>query len=358
MMIGADEKKRLYVTYQNLEGQVITRCFGRGSQAKVEAEAFVLSISAQYAVAETNEIPRNTNELTMLSIIGDLKKELLLNGRTERYVNDLERVVRCSGLGNKNIEKLTLNDFEWYTRFNTITRNRYMSYIKVVLNYAVRNDLIVKNPLHKWRKAKEQPRRNPLTIEDLEKIKEVAAPHLKWAIEVAQNLGVRCGKTELFSLRWIDIDYDRSYIKVFSNKTKTWRMVPFTNRFGERLKEVQTKSKTPYICEYRGGSNNIARPIERIHKSWRTALKKSGVGYYCVFYDVRHLYASELLHRGADLLSVSALLGHASTKMTADVYGHANTKSILNAVSLLEERQRTEKRSRYGIGGKAPLREG
>jgi integrase len=268
-----------------------------------------------------------------------LKAQFLLNDRTTRYVNDLERVVKRSGLGNKPIEKLTLRDFGHYADLNPTTRNRYLSYIKVVLNYAVREELIEKNPLWKWRKPKEQPRKNPLTQEDLDKIKAVAAPHLQWAIEVAQNLGVRCGKTELFSLRWADVNYENNYIKVYARKTKTWRQIPFTRRFGRQLRAMQQQAHTECICEYWSTKHNIARPIERIHKSWRTAIRKAGINYRCVFYDVRHLYATKLLDRGADLLSVSALLGHASTKMTADVYGHASAQGMRRAVSLLEDQE-------------------
>jgi len=273
----------------------------------------------------------------MLSIMPDLKNEYLLNGRTERYVNDLERIVKRSGLGHKPLTELSLLDFRHYSKFNDTTRNRYLSYLKIVLNYAVNEELIPKNPLRKWRKPKEQPRKNPLTLEDLEKIKAVAAPHLKWAIEVAQNLGVRCGKTELFSLRWDQVNYEYNFIHVYGRKTKKWRQIPFTESFGKRLKEIQKQSTTSYICEYRTITYEIARPLERIHKSWRTALRHANLPYRCVFYDVRHLYATTLLNRGADVTSVSALLGHASVAMTVDVYGNASMKSMRQAVSLLEQ---------------------
>lgn len=336
MLVENDIQGRWYVKYPDQEGRIVTKYFGRGAVAFREAEAFANRESETQAHMSKNQIASGKKP-TMLSLMPTLKADFLLNGRTTRYVNDLERVVKRSGLGHKQIKQLTLRDFGHYADLNPTTRNRYLSYIKVVLNYAVREELIEKNPLWKWTKPKEKSRKNPLTQEDLDKIKAVAVPHLRWAIEVAQNLGVRCGKTELFSLRWTDVNYEHKYIQVYARKTKTWRQVPFTQRFGLQLKAMQNQARTEYICEYWSTKRNIARPIERIHKSWRTALVKAGIKYRCVFYDVRHLYASKLLNRGADLLSVSALLGHASTKMTADVYGHASAQGMRRAVSLLED---------------------
>jgi integrase len=145
------------------------------------------------------------------------------------------------------------------------------------------------------------------------------------------------GKTELFTLEWTNVNYENTFIQVYATKTKTWRKIPFTSEFGKRLKEMQIIAKTPFICEYWSPQTKIARPIERIHKSWRTALKRAGLNYHCVFYDVRHLYATTLLNRGADLISVSALLGHASAKMTADIYAHSSEHGMRRAVSLLKK---------------------
>jgi site-specific recombinase XerD len=39
-------------------------------------------------------------------------------------------------------------------------------------------------------------------------------------------------------------------------------------------------------------------------------------------YDVRHSIFHNIITNGADLAAVSRLLGHSSTKMTADTYYH------------------------------------
>ena len=39
-------------------------------------------------------------------------------------------------------------------------------------------------------------------------------------------------------------------------------------------------------------------------------------------YDLRHLFATTLLNKGADLAAVSKLMGHSTVKLTADTYYH------------------------------------
>jgi len=357
MVLDIDKRGRWFVKYGDQNGVLVRRFFGRGTIARDEAEEFIKrnrslpdetillppserKSSSKSHLSQGHVRHRNRSvhsEPTMLSIMPTFKSLLVFNGRSKQYVSELERIVKRSGLGHVPLKELSFSDFTHFIEYSDITRNRYLSYIKIVLNYAVSEDLIRNNPLRKWHKQKEQPRRNPLTLEDLEKIKAVAAPHLKWAIEVAQNLGVRCGKTELFSLKWQDVNYEFSYIRVYASKTKTVRDIPFTKEFTEKLKEKQKVAMTPFICEYPDKTRSIVLPMRRIQRSWRTALRNAGLDYHCVFYDVRHLYATTLLNRGADLNTVAALLGHASTKMTADVYGHTCLKSMRSAVELLSK---------------------
>jgi integrase len=197
MIIDIDKQKRWFVKYKDDQDHWITKYFGRGWVAQKEAEEFLRAETKE--VKEVKSLNYNTSKekISMLDLIPKLKAELIINGRSERYANDLERIVKRSGLGFKPIVELQLEDFNHYSTMTPITRNRYLSYLKVVLNYAEREEIVIKNPLWKWKKPKEKARKNPLTLEDLERIKEAAAPHLKWAIEVAQNLGVRCGENRV-----------------------------------------------------------------------------------------------------------------------------------------------------------------
>ena len=58
------------------------------------------------------------------------------------------------------------------------------------------------------------------------------------------------------------------------------------------------------------------------------ALSLTGtLGKRATFKDLRHTFATTALAEGRDVLSIAAVLGHASAKMTLDVYGEAEERS-------------------------------
>ncbi len=59
------------------------------------------------------------------------------------------------------------------------------------------------------------------------------------------------------------------------------------------------------------------------------------VGVKCRFHDLRHFAATQLIAAGVPVTTVSERLGHASTKMTVDVYGHAVADADRHAADVL-----------------------
>lgn len=53
------------------------------------------------------------------------------------------------------------------------------------------------------------------------------------------------------------------------------------------------------------------------------------------FHYLRHTYASFLAHKGADLLTISRLLGHSDTRITSRHYAHLCDRTLANAVNTL-----------------------
>ncbi|HEY6352956.1 MAG TPA: tyrosine-type recombinase/integrase, partial [Burkholderiaceae bacterium] len=53
------------------------------------------------------------------------------------------------------------------------------------------------------------------------------------------------------------------------------------------------------------------------------------------FHELRHSYASALAQAGADLLTISKLLGHADRRVTARHYAHLCDRTPANAVNNL-----------------------
>lgn len=197
------------------------------------------------------------------------------------------------------------------------TRNRYLECLRTIFNFGINQGLTTNNPMRTWKKAREPKREFKLTFDDLQCILDKAQQHLKWALEVLWELGTRPGNSELFRIKWEDIDYERDVVHIRGTKTQSSdRLIPLTEYFKSRLLERQELAKSEYVIEYNG------HKVTNVKRSFQSALKEAGISYPVRLYDVRHLFASTMLANGADLKAVSKLLGHSTTRMTADVYYH------------------------------------
>jgi integrase len=187
------------------------------------------------------------------------------------------------------------------------------------------------NPVIGRKKVKETPREVKLNVEDVKKIMDHADDHVKWAMEVNFNLGLRSGESELLALKWEHIDFDKREVTAYAPKTRTKRLIPISEAFAQKLKSKMEEGHSEYVIEFKG------RGVLSIAKGVRHAAIRAGITYPVRMYDLRHLFASTMLAKGADLAAVSKLMGHASIKMTADVYYHAMHGEKERAIGLLPE---------------------
>jgi integrase len=74
----------------------------------------------------------------------------------------------------------------------------------------------------------------------------------------------------------------------------------------------------------------------RSRSHWTLAVRDAGLKGLRI-HDLRHTAATLMLGGGADLKSVSRILGHASTVMTADLYGHVIDSHIFEAAAKLPD---------------------
>ena len=296
--------------------------FGRGDSAMSLATERIDEIKSGYVY--TPKVISSRRRL-YLDELGQCYLDVMKSkGKTQEWVDSVKYLLNEHFLPNLcrvPVNELTIIDiFKVSERFNNkspATQNRYMDTLKAIFNLGCQFELISNNPMKLWKKNKEKPREVYLTVPDLTKIYNLAPDHLKWIIEVEWKLGTRPGKSELFSLRWSDVDFDKDTLRVRGTKNLTSnRIIPLTPHFKERLREMKAKAMTDYIIEFKG------KPVITCKTTFRKTVKKAGITYPVRLYDIRHLFASTILANGGDLKAVSKILGHSSTVMTANTYYH------------------------------------
>lgn len=107
---------------------------------------------------------------------------------------------------------------------------------------------------------------------------------------------------------------------VSSTKTHQVRTVPFPKELLPELSRlIESKPAESPLFQMQGGGvldyNNFMSRV------FRPAVARTGITDIS-FHSLRHTTASLLISKGAPITAVAGILGHASTQMTLDVYGH------------------------------------
>jgi len=145
-------------------------------------------------------------------------------------------------------------------------------------------------------------------------------PHLKAAILLGLDAGLR--KNEVLTLEWADIDFDRGFINVQSQHTKTQksRFVPLSERLKAEL------SALPNFAE-----NGKIFPFADFKRSWATALRIAGIEGL-TFHDLRRTFVTRLSVNGVPLVVAGKLAGHSTLSTTQKHYVSTDDLAILEDV--------------------------
>ena len=167
-------------------------------------------------------------------------------------------------------------------------------------------------------------------------------------ILLALCTGMRIG--EVCALRWEDVDFIHRVIyvrytvgriyncklrmteKIFSSpKTKdSFREIPISKQLFLALKEVRKISVTPFVV---GNSEQSKEP--RAYRDYFTRLLTRLEIPKITFHGLRHTYASTLITNGADVKTVSTMLGHSTVSTTLDIYTHSTLESRRKCVETI-----------------------
>lgn len=202
--------------------------------------------------------------------------------------------------------------------------NRELEVLSRIYSIAIDNGMNIQNPCRKVRLLRMDNQRNRYLSEDEETrlmaIFEGRRAHLRSIVILALHTGMRRG--EILSLRWNQIDFERSLILVQRTKTGRDRIIPMNSTVRETLAAIRQQAE-----------GNQVFPINDVKRSFAYACVKAKIADFR-FHDLRHTAATRLADRGADAFQIAAILGHSSIQMTAR-YTHATSDGLRRAMESL-----------------------
>jgi len=187
-----------------------------------------------------------------------------------------------------------------------------------------------------------------LTADEEGRLLSASPSWLQELITFALNTGMRRG--EILGLKWQDVDLARGVLVIMKSKNKEHRTIPLNARVFELLVEKQSRRVKSQDLVFTTSSDTM-RNERNLTRGFYVALEKSGVENL-TFHDLRHTFATRLVHAGVDLYKVQRLLGHKSPVMTQR-YAHHSPESLRDGVAVLD-RLTTECQSQFSHN-RAPI---
>ena len=236
--------------------------------------------------------------------------------------------------GNRLLSEIAPADMEGYKNYRCTlvkksTVNRELTLMKRLFNLASVWDLFNgKNPVCRVRFFHEDNiRLRTLSLDEETRLLFHAAPYLQDLIRFALHTGMRIG--EIFSLCWNDVDLAQGIISVRAQKTGNTRKVPI-NDVTRRILDFQFLGRRSEFVFY---NPDTGKPFCDLKGGFKQACKKAGISDV-TWHTLRHTFASRLVGRGVDIVTVQELLGHSTVTMTMR-YAHTNLQAKQAAVKAL-----------------------
>ena len=216
------------VSFRDQDGKGRSRSFGKGREGKKRAEQFATEVD--FNKAHGVDLPLSRAEGIYLDELCQLwVDEKKAQGRKPEWLREWVATfnkVFLPPLCKHPAHRITQADViaiigAHYAENAQATRNRYIGYLKSIFEYGVEQRHLKANPLVRWKKGKEPRRKSPLTMEDLQKVRDQCAPHLAWAIDVAWAIPCRPGPSDLYSLRFDrNVKPGLSGVEVYHSKVR------------------------------------------------------------------------------------------------------------------------------------------
>lgn len=303
---------------------------------KTKALATAAALDAESKIKTNGFVAKNQTLYSFFIKWSNIYKKPYVKEKTWASYLQTQRHIK-SYFKNTKLTEITpteyqyfLNDFGKKYAQDTIERTHY--HIKSALKVATREGIIrfnfADNAIVKSQLKKQSEKNKFLEENEYLELIKTTSKHPEYTSYFTIYLIAKTGMryAECAGLTWNDIDFENGYIDI--NKTFDYsiskefastkneqsnRKIPIDKNTIKIIKDFQKNyyqdNPLGRICF--GSSNSIVnREIKKI------------VGRKVSIHSLRHTYASFLIFKGIDLISISKLLGHDSLNITLKVYAH------------------------------------
>jgi len=302
------------------------------------------AVAAMRAEINSGSDERACRPLTLEQVIGHYEtKELFRKAYSTReaYQDYINRWIKPRWGKCRLAEVKAVAVEEWLASLPLAegTKAKIRNIMSALFTHAMRYEFTDKNPIQLVRQgAKRQRVPEVLTIEELKAAMTQLEQPYSSMVAILAVAGLR--RSELFALKWSDIDFEAKEIhlsrgivhQVVGNmKTeasqKPVSMEPELAALLSAWKSQTTYSK-PDDWVFASPESKGTQPYwpeNVLRRHIRPALKRAGIQKAVGYHTFRHSLATVLKANGEDVKTVQEILRHANSRITLDIYTQAVT---------------------------------
>lgn len=260
------------------------------------------------------------------------KEAELKNSTFEKYARIIElRLLPV--FGDRLVNSLRTSDIKLFMLgiddVGGKSKRIYLSVLKGILDEALYDEIIDKNPVDRIRPPKLiKPTINPFTPKEVESILDDAQMfNYEHYLRIAFFTGMRSG--EIIALKKNNIDFKNNIIQIRHTRSRfgestpktrgSSRDIPILDTLKSYLKSILESHDNEYLFQTQYGEPYRDTNVF-VERYWTKSLKSLSIPYRRP-YNTRHTYATNMLYRNlVTPMELAQLLGHSSTEMVYNVY--------------------------------------
>lgn len=252
--------------------------------------------------------------------------------RSKKSLNDDETKIRklsaFRGLYLHHLSKQLIMAEIAKIEGSNATKNRYLAFIQALLNKCVKDwdylDAVPKLP--RYQEAKRRIRW--LKPNEAETLIAVLPEYIAVMVIFSLNTGLR--KSNVFNLKWTQIDLRRKVAWIHHDQTKSGHALGVALNDASLAVLLKQKGKHPeYVFV-----NQQCKPVKDIQRQWKKALQVAGIEDFR-WHDLRHTWASWLVQSGVSLYALKEMGGWENIEMVQK-YAHLAPEHLHRHAGLLD----------------------